>query len=82
MKEISTFIDKVIDTLFIEVSDGSRKYIVGSVYRPNSHHPNLTVNDQQNQFLELFATQAAHLSTYILGDLNLDQVYTKLSNPN
>jgi hypothetical protein len=85
LNEISTFIDKVIETLFIEVSDGNRKYIVGSVYRPNSNHPNLTVNDQQNQFLELFSTQAAHLSTYenpvyILGDLNLDLLKYNESN--
>jgi len=85
LNEISTFIDKVIETLFIEVFDGNRKYIVGSVYRPNSNHPNLTVNDQQNQFLELFSTQAAHLSTYeypvyILGDLNLDLLKYNESN--
>jgi len=85
LKEISTFIDKVIETLFIEVSDGDRKYIVGSVYRPNSNHPNLTVNEQQNQFLELFSTQVAHLSTYvnpvyILGDLNLDLLKYNDSN--
>jgi hypothetical protein len=85
LNEISTFIDKVVETLFIEISDGSRKYIVGSVYRPNSNHPNLTVNDQQNQFYELFSTQAAHLSTYdnpvyILGDLNLDLLKYNESN--
>ena len=77
LKEISTFIDKVIETLFIEVTDGPHKYIVGSVYRPNSNHPNLTVNEQQNQFYELFSLQIAHLSSYtnpvyILGDFNLD----------
>ena len=85
LKEISTFIDKVIETLFIEITDGNCKYIVGSVYRPNSNHPNLTVNEQQNQFLELFSTQVAHLSTYvnhvyILGDLNLDLLKYNESN--
>jgi hypothetical protein len=85
LNEISTFIYKVIETLFIEISDGNRKYIVGSVYRPNSNHPNLTVNNQQNQFFELFSTQAAHLSmydnpVYILGDLNLDLLKYNESN--
>jgi hypothetical protein len=48
MNEISIFIDKVIETLFIGVADGNQKYIIGSVYRPNSNHPSLTVNKQQN----------------------------------
>jgi hypothetical protein len=85
LKEISTFIDKVIETLFIEVTDGPRKYIVGSVYRPNSNHPNLTAIEQQNQFHELFSLQIDHLSSYanhvyILGDLNLDLLKYQDSN--
>jgi hypothetical protein len=71
--------------LFIEVTDGPRKYIVGSVYRPNSNHPNLTANEQQNQFHELFSLQIDHLSSYanpvyILGDLNLDLLKYQHSN--
>jgi hypothetical protein len=85
LKECSIFIDKVFESLFIEVYDESCKYIVGSVYRPNSVHPNLTSNEQMNQFMELFSNQIAHLSSlnstvHILGDFNLDLLKYNESN--
>jgi exonuclease III len=77
LQESSIFIDKVFESLFIEVYDESSKFIVGSVYRPNSAHPNLTCNKQITQSMELFSNQMAHLSSlnltvHILGDFNID----------
>jgi len=77
LQESSIFIDKVFESIFIEVFDESSKYIVGSIYRPNSVHPNLTSNEQMNQFMELFSNQVDHFSSlnstvYILGDFNID----------
>jgi hypothetical protein len=57
LQESSIFIDKVFESLFIEVYDESSKFIVGSVYRPNSAHPNLTCNKQITQSMELFSNQ-------------------------
>jgi hypothetical protein len=50
LREKSTFIDKVIESIFIEVTENNKKFIVGSVYRPNSKHHNLTSNEQIDQF--------------------------------
>jgi len=85
LKESSIFIDKVLESLFLEIHDESSKYIVGSVYRPNSVHPNLTSNEQMNQFMELFSNQIAHLSSlnatvHIMGDFNLDLLKYNESN--
>lgn len=86
LKDISTFMDKVIETLFIEVTENKQKYIIGSVYRPNSKHKNLSSNEQMDQFLELFSLQLAHFSTlkvplYVLGDFNIDILkYSNINN--
>ena len=75
LTEKSVFIDKVFESLFIEIS--SPKAIVGSIYRPNSKHQNLTANEQIGQFQDLLTNIVDDLSTlnmpvYILGDFNLD----------
>lgn len=86
IKEKSTFVDKVIETLFIEVTEGTSKYIVGSVYRPNSKHKNMTFNEQMNEFHELFSLQIAHFTSlkipiFILGDFNYDILkYNNVNN--
>ena len=54
--EYSIFIDKVIETIFVEIEvNEKKKIIVSSVYRPNGPHPNLTQSQQLDQFYEMFS---------------------------
>ncbi len=74
----SIFIDRIIETLFVEVEvTNNKKIIVASVYRPNSNHPSLTSTEQYEQFIEIFCNLLNDFSlmnkpVYLLGDFNLD----------
>jgi len=78
--EYSIFIDKVIETIFVEIEvNEKKKILVSSVYRPNGPHPNLTHTQQLTQFCEMFSNILAEISTadkaaYIYGDINIDLI--------
>ncbi len=42
----SVFYDRLFESLFVELVINLSKLLVGSVYRPNVNHPNLTQTDQ------------------------------------
>ena len=72
------FVDKVFESIFSEVwLPGSKKTIVGSIYRPNTAHHNLTTSEQFSQFFDLLTNILDELSScntpvLIFGDFNLD----------
>jgi hypothetical protein len=75
--QLSIFVDRVFESIFIEVQPASSpKFFVGSVYRP-SNNPLLTATEQFAQFSDLFSNLCNELSSlsnnsYICGDTNLD----------
>ena len=76
--EYSIFLDKIIESLFVEIELGSKqKVVVSSVYRPNSVHATLSGTQQLDQFTEMFLNvlndiSATHKTAYIMGDFNID----------
>ena len=78
LPEYSVFIDKVVETIFIEIAINKKKnIIIGSVYRLNSAYVNLTSSQQLEQFtisLNSIINQitAAGKTCYLLGDFNVD----------
>ena len=54
LSDLSVFIDRVIETQFVEIETRPGNWItVASIYRPNTH-PTLTSSEQLDQFLETF----------------------------
>jgi Reverse transcriptase (RNA-dependent DNA polymerase)/Endonuclease/Exonuclease/phosphatase family len=78
LHEKSIFIDRILESMFVEVwISPIKKIIVGNVYRPSVNHPTLTSSEQFAQFFELFTNILDEFSdqkvpVYIFGDLNLD----------
>ena len=76
LKENSIFVDRIFESLAVEVSANSRKIYIGSMYRPGTKHPTLTYEENFRQFIELFTNFSSNLTslgyTYLLGDINLD----------
>ena len=75
--EMSVFHDRIFETIFVTVTFGSKKFNVGSVYRPGTPHPQFSQNEQFSQFLELFSSlsdccNSKKAPAYIFGDINLD----------
>jgi exonuclease III len=73
----STFIEKLFESIFIEVTtQKGKKLVVGSIYRPNSSYSNLTSTEQFTQFNDLLLNLLSSLQptqeTFILGDFNID----------
>jgi exonuclease III len=74
----SIFIDRVLESIFVEVwTTPHKKIIVGSVYRPNVNHPTLSSSQQFDQFFELFTNLMDDLTNlnvpiFLFGDFNLD----------
>jgi hypothetical protein len=73
----SVFSDRLFESIFVELNLPSTKLIVGSVYRPNINHPNLTQTEQLTQSLDLLSNLLSQLSSTnanvrILGDFNID----------
>ena len=72
------FDEKVFESILAEVTFNKNKQItIGSIYRPNSVHPSLSVKEQNSQALEylnnLIEKHSADGSELILaGDLNID----------
>ena len=78
LKNLSSFEEKIIESLTIELEIGKKeKLILTNLYRSNSPHPNYTMGDQNDRFLDVFYKLQADLSalkhnSYILGDFNFD----------
>ena len=76
--DLSFFIDKIYETVFIEVILPRQKnLIIGSIYRPNSAHINMSSNDQLTVFNDslvnvLSLINNENATAYLLGDFNLD----------
>jgi hypothetical protein len=75
---ISTFVDRIFESLFIELSlpDKSR-VIIGNIYRPGTQHPVHNSSVQFDIFVESLSNILNSLTTgrtnfYIVGDFNLD----------
>ena len=74
---LSIFVDRIFESLFIEVKFNSTKFIIGSVYRPGTQHPTLSASEQFTQFCDFFSSisdyiNSKNLTSYIFGDFNLD----------
>ena len=74
---LSIFVDRIFESLFIEVKFNSSKFVIGSVYRPGTQHPTFSIQEQFTQFCDLFSSISDYiinknLSSYIFGDFNLD----------
>ena len=74
----SVFIDKVVETIFLEITaPNKKKFVVGSIYRSNSKHTNFSEKQQCEQFMETLNNIMAELDhsgleIYISGDFNID----------
>ena len=78
LPDYSIFIDKIVETIFIEIElPSKKKIIIGSVYRPNSAYVNMSSSQQLEIFLDemnsvLSRITATGRKVYILGDFNID----------
>ena len=78
LPQYSVFIDKIVETIFIEIAlPQGKNIVIASVYRPNSSYVNLTGSQQLEQFttaLNSVVSQimAAGKTCYLLGDFNID----------
>ena len=76
LKDNSIFVDRIFESLAVEVSVNSRKIYIGSMYRPGTKHPTLTYDENFKQFVELFTNFSSNLiplgNIYVMGDINLD----------
>jgi exonuclease III len=86
LPQYSVFIDKIIETIFVEIITPSKKKItIGSLYRSNSKSTSLTEMQQLSQFNETLSNILSDLSeaerdVYLLGDLNIDLLKYKSSS--
>lgn len=82
LPQYSIFLDRIIETITVELElENKHKINISSIYRPNTH-PELTSTQQLNQFTDLFADLMAELSStnkdsFIMGDLNIDILKVK-----
>ena len=72
-KKLSIFHDRILESIFIDVTFNNKKITIGSLYRPGTQHPSLSSSEQFTQFCELFSAIAdsannSHNPTYIFGD--------------
>jgi exonuclease III len=77
INKYSSTVDKVAETLFIELKFKNKKFIFGSVYRTNAKYTSLAEKVQQDIFLELMSNIFSDLNdsgipSYIVGDFNID----------
>jgi hypothetical protein len=55
MHSKSIFIERIFETIIIEVITENSTIIIGSLYRPGTPHPRLNPSQTFDQFLELFS---------------------------
>jgi len=72
------FHEKILESLFIELTlQNKKKLTIGTLYRSNSAHPNLTSSEQSEQFMDYFNNLLQLYSDkdqelIITGDFNID----------
>jgi hypothetical protein len=69
------FMERVFETIFVDIFIGKRKISIGSVYRCISKHPTLSPTDQFTIFNDLLHNLLNEISPgelFLGGDLNLD----------
>ena len=76
LNQYSIFVERIFESLFIELTLNGKKIIIGSVYRPPKT-PGLTFTQQFFQFSEIMSNLLAELSNnsdqvFIYGDFNLN----------
>ena len=78
LDQYSIFIERIFESIFIEVSlPNNKKIVIGSVYRPGTKVPGLTFTQQFFQFSETLSTLLADLGdkyehVFLYGDFNLN----------
>ena len=78
LKQFSVFIERIFESLFIEVClPNNKKIVVGTVYRPGTGVPGLTFTQQFSQFSDILSNILAELGNnyeqvLIYGDFNLN----------
>jgi hypothetical protein len=78
LPNVSIFIDRILESLFIELFlPNKQKIVIGSIYRPGSTHPNLTQLQAFNEFIDLFSNLCDNLTNkktdlILTGDFNID----------
>ena len=78
LPDYSIFIDKIVETVFVEIElPSKKKIVVGSIYRPNSAYVNMSSLQQLEKFLETINSIICKISStgkrvYLLGDFNID----------
>ena len=62
LKQYSTFVERIFESLFIEISlPNSKKVVIGNIYRPGTAVPGLNFTQQFAQFFEIFSNTLAEL---------------------
>ena len=63
LRDKSIFIDRIFESLFIEVwIHKNKKIIIGNIYRPSVNHPTLSSSEQFVQFIELLTNLLSDFS--------------------
>ena len=75
--KLSVFYDRILESLFVDVTINKKIITIGSIYRPGTQHPSLSNSEQFSQFCDLFSSIADcansnHNPFYIFGDTNID----------
>jgi exonuclease III len=74
----SSSIDKVVDSLFVEIRTiCKKKYVIGNFYRTNTKYTSFSEKNQFNTFMDflnnvLTDINDSNVPTYITGDFNLN----------
>ena len=86
LQDKSIFIDRIFESLFVEVwLNKNKKIIIGNIYRPSVNHPTLSSSEQFSQFFELLTNLLSELSecntqVILFGDFNLDALKYNIIN--
>jgi exonuclease III len=78
IEKYSSSIDKVVDSLFIEIRTLCRKkYVIGNIYRTNAKYTSFSEKIQYETFMDLLNNILADISesslpSYIMGDFNFN----------
>ena len=86
LHEKCIFIDRIFESLFIEVwIHKNKKIIIGNIYRPSVNHPTLSSSEQFTQFIELLTNLLSDFSdintqVILFGDFNLDALKYNIIN--
>ena len=77
LKDISSFEDKLFESMTIQIEYNAKKYILSNVYRPNTAYQRMTGSDQLTTFIDKFTDLQIQISSYrcdsyIFTDSNID----------